>query len=359
MTKILLNPGPVTLSKGVRSAAADTDFCHREQAFLDIQKEVIDGLLAVYDCDPETWACIALGGSGTTAMEAMVTSIVPYGQRLLVIENGVYGERLSRIARIHDIDHDALSLDWGQAIDLEELGSRLRSGAYGYLAAVHHETTTGRLNPLAEIADVCARHGVSLLADTVSSFGVEDIPFGHPALAACAGTANKALHGIPGLAFVMSRRYLLGSDAPERTLYLHLPRWAEAQQKGSTPFTPPVNAYLALKQALQELRQQGGWHRRHARYSALAESVRRALSGCGVSPWLAPEDSSCALRSYRLPDRLTYNELYDAFEDRGFVIYAGQGGLSGEMFRISTMGEINDSDLARLINTINDIFSDD
>jgi 2-aminoethylphosphonate-pyruvate transaminase len=357
MSDILLNPGPVSLSARVRRAAVRADYCHREPDFLAIQREVIGGIGAVYGCDQEIWTSVALGGSGTTAMEAMLASLIPAGERLLVLENGVYGERLSEIARIHGIAHEAVRFPWGAAPDLEQLRRALAGGGFRWMAAVHHETTTGRLNPLAGLLDLCAEQQAALLADTVSSFGAEDIPFGHSALAACAGTANKCLHGMPGLAFVVVRRDVLDNGAPERSLCLHLPRWAAQQDRDATPFTPPVNAYLALQEALGELAEQGGWSARRARYLELAEAVRAALADCGVEPWLPPEVSASALRSYGLPPGVNYNAVHDGFRQRGFVIYAGQGGLSGEMFRISTMGEIGDDDLARLEQAVAEVFA--
>jgi 2-aminoethylphosphonate-pyruvate transaminase len=356
MREILLNPGPVTLSDGVRQAAIRADLCHREPEFFTVQREVIEGLPAIYGETSGAWTAITLGGSGTIAMEAMLSSLVPERGRVLVLENGVYGERLSRIARVHGIACEALRQSWGEAIDLEQVQKSLASNTFTHLAMVHHETTTGRLNPIAAVADACAAHGVSVLLDAVSSFAAEAIPFDHPALAACAATANKCLHGIPGLAFVLVRHGLLEAPGPERSLYLHLPSWAAAQARDSTPFTPPVNAFLALQQALRELQAQGGWQARHERYTTLAERVRRTLAARRVRPWLPPGESSCALRSYRLPAGLNYNHVHDGFKRHGFVIYAGQGGLSESMFRISTMGAITDADAARLDTVINDVF---
>jgi 2-aminoethylphosphonate-pyruvate transaminase len=354
--EILLNPGPVTLSETVRQAAMRADLCHREPEFFNVQREVIDGLSGVYEGAPGAWTTVTLGGSGTIAMEAMLSSLVPERSRLLVLENGVYGERLSKIARVHGIAHQAISQAWGAAPDLDAIDRTLASGEFSHLAMVHHETTTGRLNPVQAVADLCTRHDVSLLLDAVSSYAAESIPLDHPALAACAATANKCLHGIPGLAFVLLRAELLEAPMPERSLYLHLPSWAAAQARDSTPFTPPVNAFLALQQALRELRAQGGWQARHGRYTELAERVRASLAARGVEPWLPPGESSCALRSYRLPAGLNYNHVHDGFKRHGFVIYAGQGGLSDSMFRISTMGDITDADIERLDTAIDDVF---
>lgn len=348
MKPILLNPGPVSLSEGVRRAVAREDLCHREPEFFELQDNVIAGLLDVYQCDPHDWAAVLIGGSGTTALEAMVASLVPADANVLVIENGVYGERLSKIAAIYNIRNEALNTRWGGEINLEKLESLLAGGKFSHVLAVHHETTTGRLNPVGQIAELCTRYGAALLLDGVSSFGAESIPFAEESLQAVAATANKCLHGIPGLAMVICRRESLEQDIEPRSLVLHLPAWADHQSRRSTPFTPAVNGMLGLQQALKELNKQGGWKARQSRYTALAGRVAATCDELGIEQWLAAADSSCVLRSYHLPAGLTYNVLHDGLKQQGFVIYAGQGSLAEQLFRISTMGEISDYDMARL-----------
>ncbi|MCJ7814921.1 MAG: aminotransferase class V-fold PLP-dependent enzyme, partial [Xanthomonadales bacterium] len=177
MRYILLNPGPVSISDGVRKAAVATDLCYREPEFSALQDRIRSGLTGVYGCDPDEWTSVLLGGSGTTALEAMLSSLMPRGARLLVIENGVYGERISRIAEIHNIDFMSIRHEWTDSIDFKRIEEALSGGEFTHVAAVHHETTTGRLNDVAGLAGLCERHGARLLLDTVSSFGAEDIPF--------------------------------------------------------------------------------------------------------------------------------------------------------------------------------------
>ena len=358
MRFVLLNPGPVSLSPKVRKAAVSQDLCHREPEFFELQDRVRQGLLDVYDCPPEHWSAVLLGGSGTTAMEAMLASLVPRDARLLVIENGVYGERLSRIAAIHGIEFESVEHDWTEAVDFDRVAAALSEGSFTHLAAVHHETTTGRLNDARRLAELAEQHGVELLLDAVSSFGAEDIPFESPALTACAATANKCLHGIPGLCFVVCRRSSLkGSAEPPRSLYLHLPLWAGKQDQQTTPFTPAVNGILALEAALAELSDQGGWAGRRKRYLDLGGQVRRELEHHGVEPLLEAGDSSCVLTAYRIPAGKTYEQIHQGLKRRGFVIYAGQGGLARELFRISTMGDISRYDSERLLAALAAVFS--
>ncbi|BAX62145.1 2-aminoethylphosphonate aminotransferase [Burkholderia stabilis] len=346
---LLLNPGPVTLTERVRRSLLQPDLCHRESEFFDLQDEARARLVAAYELDPAEWAAVLMTGSGTAAVESMIAALVPQDGKLLVIENGVYGERITQIATQYGIAHDVLKHEWMQAPDLAQIAARLDAGGYSHVAVIHHETTTGRLNDLGAIAEVCRARGVKLLVDGVSSFGAEAIDFAGGDIDAVAATANKCLHGVPGAAFVIVRRSAL-AKAASRTYYLDLGRLAKLQDQRNTPFTPSVHAYYALVEALREFDEAGGWRARHAHYKALADQAQAGLAARGM-PLVLPEGaSSVVLRAYRLPQGVTYETLHDGLKARGFVIYAGQGGLSKELFRISTMGAIQAADVERLLD---------
>ncbi|RQU19642.1 2-aminoethylphosphonate aminotransferase [Burkholderia cenocepacia] len=345
---LLLNPGPVTLSERVRRSLLQPDLCHREGEFFDLQDEARARLVAAYELDPAEWAAVLMTGSGTAAVESMIAALVPQDGKLLVIENGVYGERITQIATQYGIAHDVLKHEWMQAPDLAQIAAKLDAGGYSHVAVIHHETTTGRLNDLDAIAEVCRARGVKMLVDGVSSFGAEAIDFAGGVIDAVAATANKCLHGVPGAAFVIVRRSAL-VKAASRTYYLDLGRLAKLQDQRNTPFTPSVHAYYALVEALREFDEAGGWRARHAHYKALADQAQAGLAARGM-PLVLPEGaSSVVLRAYRLPQGVTYEALHDGLKARGFVIYAGQGGLSKELFRISTMGAIQAADVERLL----------
>jgi aspartate aminotransferase-like enzyme len=462
---LLLNPGPVTLTERVRAALARPDLCHREPEFAALQGRIRAQLLALYGLAPDTWTAILLTGSGTAAVEAMVASLVPRAGRLLVLESGVYGERLRRMAEIHGIAHASQARPWGADIDWDGLAAELAQGNYSHAAVVHHETTTGRLHDLPRLAALCAAHGVALLVDGVSSFGAEAIPFyiagegggaaggvqglsagkiriaavatlmdlvgeipwaatggadrraawvtpegiawavaggadrragaapestegsaatsmgsapqppslsmagavtggltdggaaavgsvgavgpvGAGGIAAVAGTANKCLHGCPGVAFVIARRAAL-AEAEPRSVYLDLAGHHRAQDAGTTAFTPAVPACHALDEALAELIEQGGPTTRLAHYRELAAVVRAGLAAAGIAPLLSEVETSAVLAAYRLPPGLSYPRLHDHLKARGFIIYAGQGALAESLFRVSVMGDITRADMER------------
>jgi 2-aminoethylphosphonate-pyruvate transaminase len=358
MTQILLNPGPVVLSKRVREAMLQPDLCHREAEFAELQNAIRNDLLEVYPLDTQNWAAILMTGSGTAAMEAMMTSLIPDHGKVLIIENGVYGERLTKIAEIHQINHMTLHHEWGDEIDLKILEDELQyHEEISHVAVVHHETTTGRLNDLAAIAEVCKQNDVPILLDGVSSFGAEDIDFEAWNITACAATANKCLHAVPGTSFVISKRNVFEQmqGTPARTLYLNLASYLEQQDKNGTPFTQSVQTFYALSEALKELKDAGGQQQRKQDYWNRLNIVRDGLEKLGINALMRAEDCSCVLNAFQLPDGIDYETLHDALKQEDFVIYAGQGGLAKSLFRISCMGEISEDDMQRFIQVMQSI----
>lgn len=346
---LLLNPGPVTLTERVRRSLTQADLCHRESEFFDLQDEARRRLLDVYRLDAAEWTVVLITGSGTAAVESMIAALVPDDGKLLVVDNGVYGERIAQIATRYRIPHEVVKHDWMVAPDLAAIAACLDGDrSFTHVAAVHHETTTGRLNDLEGLGALCKARGIALLVDGVSSFGAEAIDFDDRSVAAVAGAANKCLHGVPGASFVVVRREAL-ARAATRAYYLDLARLAALQDLRNTPFTPAVHVYYGLVEALREFEEAGGRPARHARYAALSEQVRTGLAALGIAAALPVDASSVVLRSFRLPTALSYEALHDGLKARGFVIYAGQGGLAGSLFRISTMGDLDAADMSRLL----------
>ncbi|MFN8612660.1 MAG: aminotransferase class V-fold PLP-dependent enzyme [Vulcanimicrobiota bacterium] len=342
----LLNPGPVSLTQRVRDSLLKPDLCHREPEFFQMQRRIRDGLTAVYSCPPE-YASVLLTGSGTAAVEAMVGSLVAPDQGpALVVANGVYGERMAAMLRRHGKPFELVSSAWTEALDLAGVSRAIASCSC--VLAVHHETTTGRLNDLGRLGTLCREAGRPLLLDAVSSFGGTEIEFENWNVLACAATANKCLHGVPGISFVVARRQALQAPGHSPSLYLDLQNYYALQEKDGSPFTQAVQACYGLDEALAELEQAGGWQARCRLYQQRTRQVEEGLIERGIQPFLA-EGRSHILGSYRLPPGLSYEQLHDRLKEAGFVIYAGQGGLSNEMFRIAVMGDLSGQDLERLL----------
>ncbi|MFO0679775.1 MAG: aminotransferase class V-fold PLP-dependent enzyme [Polyangiaceae bacterium] len=351
---ILLNPGPVTMSHGVRAALAVEDVCHREPEFLGLVADVRRRLVAVYG-DPDTEG-VLLGGSGTAAVESML-SLARRDRPTVVVANGVYGERMAAMLASQGKPHVVVPHPWTSAVDLARVETAIAREKPAHVAVVHHETTTGRKNALAPLGALARAAGASLLVDAVSSFGCEEIRFAPWNVDAVAATANKCLHGAPGVSFVVARKDVLEGPCFPTTLYLDLGRLAAIQRRGDLAFTLPTHVTFALQQALVELTADGGVEGRRATYLARASVVRRALVDSGVSPLLGDDTGAAALAAYALPEGTTWSEVHDGLRADGFVAYAGQGPLATTTFRVAVMGSMGSGDLARLDASLRRVFA--
>lgn len=358
---ILLNPGPVTLTGRVRGALARGDWCHREPEFGALVQEINARLAAVHPELDGRYDSVVLTGSGSAAVEGMLASFAPATRTTLVLANGVYGERMARMLAAHGRPHRVLAHDWLSPLDLQRLERALEQDrSISHIAVVHHETTTGRLNDLEAVGAVCQAWGVQMLLDGVSSFGAERIAGRDWNLAAVAATANKCLHGVAGLSFVVAQRELWAAPpAGAGSVYFDLHAYHRGQHAdGFSPFTQAVQVAFALREALAEHADLGGWSARRAVYRTRAARIEQCLRRLGVSTLLSPSEYSSILWSYRLPGGMTYQRLHDLLKQRGFVIYAGQGRLSPDIFRVAHMGDIGEEDLGRLEAAFRAILAD-
>ncbi len=345
---ILLNPGQVNVSERVRKALQRPDICHRESEFAELLQGIRQKLLKAFVPGAESdYTAVVLTGSGTAAVEAAVLSSLPTGKRILVINNGVYGERISSMVGVHRLGVAEFKLDWGARPDPEKLRLALRQHPEIHaVAMVHHETTTGLINPVREIAEVVDSQNRVFVLDSVSGLAGEALDIAGTHIYMVAGTAGKCIQGFPGASFVLVRKGFMErmKTYPKHSWYLHLPNYYEDEERGSIPFTPAVQVYYAFDEALNELLEEGITNRIQ-RYKKAATLIRTRLGAMGLKPVLSPDFQSNTITSYYLPQGLTYQMLHDRLKEQGYIIYAGQGQLESKIFRVANMGALTEQDL--------------
>lgn len=337
--RVLLNPGPSVVSDRVHRAIGGPDLCHREPEYGALAAGVRAKVLRVAGARAG-WEIALLAGSGTAALEAMLLGAVRPGRKLLVGRNGVYGERAARIAARAGIECVCVDGPDLEPINPAAVAVALDAdSAIDAVAVVHHETTTGLLNPVAAIAAEADRRGVPVAVDAISSLGAEELSLDGLDLVACTG--NKCLHGLPGVAFVLlsPRAQVRLAQVPPRSLYLDLTGYLAAQASGSVPFTPAIPAVLALDAALDELLDEGPAARR-AHYAERMARLDAALARLGLAPRVAPAHRSHSVRSLPLPAGLDYDTLHDALKAEGYVVYAGLGAVAPTTFRVCALGAL-------------------
>ena len=349
---ILLNPGPVNVSPRVQQALLRGDLCHREEEFSDLLVAIRTKLLRAFA--PHDYTAVPVSGSGTLAVEAMISSALPEGKKLLVLNNGVYGERILRMAEAHHIPTVELRYDWTERPDLAQIEPTLKADPTIHaVALVHHETTTGLLNLVNEVSTITRRAGCWVLLDAVSALASEELDLVRDGVDLCACTANKCIQGLPGVSFVLVRNEAMAAmqQYPRRSLYLHLPLHWEAQERRSIPFTPSVQTWYALDEALDELLEEtvAGRIQRHR---AAARLLREGFARLGLRSLLPANLQSNSLTSLLLPEGMTYQSIHDGLKERGFVIYEGQGKLQTGVFRVANMGHLTLDDFRRFLTAL-------
>jgi 2-aminoethylphosphonate-pyruvate transaminase len=341
---ILLNPGPVNVSERVRQALLRPDICHRETEFTDLLHRIQAKLLQAFVAGAESdYAAVVITGSGTSAVESALMSSIPHGKRMLVLNNGVYGERISQIVGLNRLGVSELKYDWTVRPDPERLRLALRQHPEVHaVAMVHHETTTGLINPVKEIAEVVDSQNRVFILDAVSGLAGDTLDIVGPHIYMVAGTAGKCIQGFPGVSFVLVRKGFLERmrKYPKRSWYLHMTHYVDDQGRGTVPFTPAVQLYYAFDEALSELLEEGVV-KRIQRYKNVSAFIRDRMAKLSIKPLLSPEHQSNTITAYHLPAGLSYARLHDKLKEQGYVIYAGQGQLEGQIFRIANMGVLS------------------
>src|SRR5260370_22424254 len=271
---LLLTPGPLTTSTGVKQAMVH-DWGSRDAEFLRINRMVLDKIVELAGAEG-THVTVPVQGSGTFAVEAMITSFVPRTGKLLVLINGAYGQRAKKIAEIagravavHETPDDTPP-------DLAKLEKMLAEDkAITHVFAVHCETTSGILNQIGDIAPLVARQGRRLLVDSMSAFGALEIDARQIHYDAMAASSNKCLEGVPGLGFVVCRKTALAEcKGNATTLVLDLFEQAENFAKtGQYRFTPPIHVIVALGKAIKKHAAEGGVAGRGKRYREHASEL--------------------------------------------------------------------------------------
>jgi 2-aminoethylphosphonate-pyruvate transaminase len=298
-------------------------------------------------------------GSGTFGIEATISSAVPKIGMLLNIINGAYGRRISQIARIHSIPLLELIYEENETPDLLEIESTLmKNPLITHVSVIHGETTTGLLNPIAEIGYIVSSYGKAYIVDAMSTFGAYDINMKALNISYLISSSNKCIEGIPGFSYVLAQRSELEKcKFQSRSLSLDLyDQWSGLNTNGQFRFTPPVQALLAFREALNLLEKEGGVHGRAERYSVNNALLTGEMKELGFELYLPAQLRSYIITSFLYPSHpdFSFETLYSKLNEQGFVIYPGK--LSKmDCFRIGNIGQLYPADIQNLVDSIESV----
>jgi 2-aminoethylphosphonate-pyruvate transaminase len=353
--KILFTPGPLTTSQTVKSAML-RDLGSRDFAFIEAIRTIRQHLLNIAGVNKGDYEAVPMQGSGTFAIEAVLSSTIPQDGKLLVVINGAYGKRIHHMAKVLKIDVDALTYPENtppKPADVEE--KLANDSAITHVAVIHCETTTGMMNPIQEIGKIVKKHTRIFFVDAMSSFGAVPIDFNACHIDYLVSSANKCIEGVPGFAFAICRNEVfLKTEGYARSLSLDLySQWKGLESNGQFRFTPPTHTLLAFHQALLELQEEGGVEARANRYRTNYETLVAGMRKLGFQEYLPAELQGYIITSFLFPTHpnFKFETFYEALNQKDQVIYPGKVS-DADCFRIGNIGRIFPSDVQTLLGAM-------
>jgi 2-aminoethylphosphonate-pyruvate transaminase len=357
---LLLTPGPLTTSKSVKEVMVH-DWGSRDAGFLKLNKTVLEALPEIIDGGAD-FVTVPMQGSGTFAVEAMLTNFTSRLGKTLVLINGAYGHRAKRILDIagrtaltHETPED-------RPPDLAAVEKLLQTdSAISHVFAVHCETTSGILNPIEDIAALVARYRRRLLVDAMSAFGALPLDSRASPFDAVAASSNKCIEGVPGLGFVVARKTALAEingNATTLTLDLY-DQWQNFRNTGQYRFTPPIHVIVAFHQALEEFWAEGGVKGRGARYAENCKILIDGMRKLGFKTLLPDTLQAPIIVTFLMPATASFKfqPFYDGLSERGFLIYPGKLTVA-DSFRIGCIGRLYPKDIRAALDAVRDVLSE-
>jgi 2-aminoethylphosphonate-pyruvate transaminase len=357
---LLLTPGPLTTGQRVKEVMVH-DWGSRDAAFLKINSEVLTRLPEVVNGSGD-YVTVPMQGSGTFAVEAMLTTFVPPAGKVLMLINGAYGHRAKKIldiARRATVVHETPEDTPPDLAIVERLLQE--DAAITHIFTIHCETTSGVLNPIAALGALAQKYRKSYLIDSMSAFGA--LPLDAQAIKpdAIAASSNKCIEGVPGLGFVICRRAALEQTAGNATtlvLDLH-DQWRNFEKTGQYRFTPPIHVIVSFHQALVEFFEEGGQPGRLKRYAENCRVLIDGMRALGFVPLLGDNLQAPIIVTFRMPadPRFVFQTFYDRLKERGYVIYPGKLTVA-DSFRIGCIGRLYPDHMRGALAAIRDILDE-
>ena len=357
---LLLTPGPLTTSKRVKAVMVH-DWGSRDAAFLRINKEVLDRLPDIVNARG-THVTVPMQGSGTFAVEAMLTTFIPAGGKVLLLINGAYGQRAKKICDIAKRAYAVHETAEDTPPDLATVDKMLQADqGITHVFAVYCETTSGILNPIVEIAALVHGHGRRLLIDAMSAFGALPLDAASTTFDAVAASSNKCIEGVPGLGFVICRQAALAQtkgNATTLVLDLH-DQWQNFTKTGQYRFTPPIHVIVSFHQALTEFWAEGGQEGRGGRYTENGKILIDGMRKLGFATLLPDRLQAPIIITFHMPKdpQFVFAAFYDRLKERGYVIYPGKLTVA-DSFRIGCIGRLNADHMRGVLAAVAEVLSE-
>lgn len=356
----LLTPGPLTTTDTVKREML-ADHCTWDDDYKQITQKIRRELLELAHVSEKDYTVVLMQGSGSFGVESVITSVVGDDEKLLIVANGAYGERMVGIAEHARISYALYEEEYDKIPSAERVEKLLEEDpAITHVAMVHSETTSGILNDIASVAEVVKAAGKTMIVDAMSSFGGVDIEVGKLGIDFIISSANKCIQGVPGFSFIIcNRQKLMESAGKARSLSLDLyDQWKTMEKDGKWRFTSPTHTVLAFAKAMEELKEEGGIPARSKRYYDNNRLLIRKMKEMGIQAYIGEEHQGPIITTFFYPEHhnFSFQEMYEFIKERGYAIYPGKV-TNADTFRIGNIGEIYEEDILKLCDIFEEFFA--
>ena len=348
----LFCPGPVLVAPEVQLALIHKQICHRVPDFEAVFQNTQQGLHKIFGAD-DRYTVLLITGSGTAANETTLSSAFGARDKVLLVNNGVFGDRLEALLDIHEVPAHVVRYPWGQPARAEDLDQALREDAgITAIAMVYHETSTSAINPVSAVGRLAEKYGKRYFVDAVSAVGGEDLNVVRDHIDFCTCSSNKCLASLAGVGIICVKRSVLESlsRAKPRNAYLNLHSlYRFSEERHQTPNTPSVTMFIALEAAVQRLLDEG-LESQIDRHRRCARIIREGVRAMGLKTLVDDDIASNTVTSVFLPQEANLAAFITSLEEQGFTVYPGKGPLlEKNMFQIANMGQIDEDDCRRFL----------
>jgi aspartate aminotransferase-like enzyme len=333
-TATFLIAGPVRIHPRVLRAMSMPSVNHRGDYFHGVVAEIRELLPVLFGTKGHQ---VIVTGSGTAGLEAVYSCLVPKEGRVLALANGNFGDRTDKLVHRYSTNVTTISAPWGQAIPAEAVRSELAKGDVKAVCLVYNETSVGLANDLGAIAPAVHDSGALLLVDGISAVAGIPLPIEKWGVDAVVAGSQKGLAAPAGLALVHLSDRAVAALHPG-AFYLDLAAHLKSLEKNDTPWTPAVPLFLALREALLLLKEEG-LENRLARTRRLAEASRAGVDALGLELFPDRKYASDTVTAVNNPPGMGDPEFRKVLERQyNILLQGGQAALAGKIFRIGHMG---------------------
>jgi alanine-glyoxylate transaminase / serine-glyoxylate transaminase / serine-pyruvate transaminase len=335
--RLLLGPGPSPVAPRIMAAMRAPVLSHLDPDMMAILDDVRARLAWLFRA-PDGAFAFAVSGTGTSGMEAAVANVTAPGSRAVVVVTGYFGDRLAGMLERYGATVTRVEAAWGRACDPADVERALQAGGADIVAMVHAETSTGVLNPVADVARLAAAHDALTIVDAVTSLGAMPVDVGAWGADVCYSCTQKGLGAPSGLAPIVFSPRALARRAACRSFYLDVALLEDYWLRRKYHHTISAPLVYALHEALVAIEEEG-LDARFDRHRRTHDALVERLASIGLSLLPPVGERLWTLNAVRVPEGVDEAGVRSRLlADHGIEIGAGLGPLAGRIWRVGLMG---------------------